>query len=128
MHPRRVTFIILATLGLLLAVLHGAAEYYSLYWYFWWFDIVVHFVGGATLGLAALWFLRFELPHLARTRVSLVALAVVAALVFGILWEVFEFATGTSGALHFWPDTLLDLLMDLVGAVAAYFAFIRYVR
>ena len=126
MHQRRAVFLALASLGFLLAALHGAAEYFSLYWYLWWFDIVVHFVGGATLGLALLWFVTFELPS--RIHVPRVATAIMVTLTFGVVWEVFEYATGTSGAVHYWSDTLLDLLMDLIGSAAACFAFARYVR
>ena len=37
--------------ALAFAVTHLVATAGSLYWYYWWFDIVMHFWGGLLLGL-----------------------------------------------------------------------------
>lgn len=125
MQRRRAAFVACVLIGLLVAALHGMAQYYSLYWYLGWFDIPVHFLGGVLMGSAALWVTTFETTRLRDRRLWL-ALAFTFAV--GALWEVFEYVTGTSAALHYWSDTLLDLCMDLLGALVACAVFSRYVR
>ena len=77
------------------------------------FDEIVHaftaFAGMAAAGGMVL------KPHL-QPRSGLFWRAAAIALVIGLAWEAFEWAVGIIGDLR---DTSIDLLMDVVGAVAA---------
>lgn len=81
-----------------------------LYWRYEWFDLLMHFLGGLTIGCLTVAFLmRF------RPIVFLVVLVGVA-----IGWEVFEALIGTPREANYFFDTSLDLLMDACGASVAY--------
>jgi VanZ family protein len=121
-----------AVLSLILLVgFHALALKLYLYWSLWWFDIVMHFLGGLTVSL----FL-----HLLYTRrkskdkasfTTIILLSLAAAFLVGLFWEVVEFKsdlTFTTG-ITYGEDTLLDVIMDLVGAfvggVYVYFVVLR---
>src|SRR3989344_5622067 len=57
MHTR--FFYIVFSLLLIVAMLHSAAIYFSLYWIYRWFDMPMHFLGGLLVGLSSLWLLFF---------------------------------------------------------------------
>lgn len=96
-------------MSFLLAVGHHFAYEYFWYWRYWWFDIVMHFGGGAFVALAA---------YLAGMRrpTTIVGLA----LVVGVVWEVFEYMIGYTYYPSLIADTALDLLDDVLGGVAIY--------
>lgn len=96
--------------AVLLALLERLAVADFLYWRYVWFDTVMHFIGGLAIGT----FLAAMLP---RFRPWLYMLGVAA---FAVGWEVFESAIGTPHAKNFFFDTSVDLLMDALGAIAAY--------
>lgn len=105
----------LFTLLFLLAGTVNAAGYiYTLWKQPYVFDEGVHafttFTGCAAIG----WYL-LSRTHLSRPA-RLVALVAGVGLLLGVAWELFEWAIGIVGD---WGDTLLDLAMDMVGAVAA---------
>lgn len=103
----------------LVAALHFAALEWYLYWRFFWYDALSHFVGGVCIALGASWILsrigiRGNITHY-----------VFAALCIGIVWEIFEFMTHfpQSTWMNYPLDTLKDLVMDcLGGAVGGYIA------
>src|SRR3989344_8299829 len=115
---------IVALLALALAAIHALAQEYSLYWSLDWFDIPVHFLGGVVVGGAFVWFFTFEFPRMPHRLLAVIALS----LIIVVTWEVFEYTTGTYGALHCWTDTGLDLAMDDLGVALAYASFRLYVR
>lgn len=99
-----ILFLMLATA---FALMHTVAIVASLYWYYWWFDILMHFWGGAliALGVHALATCKrctFE-PDL---KILLVALFVIT-----ISWEVFERAAGLYDHATYIFDTTKDLLL-----------------
>jgi hypothetical protein len=117
-----------------IAFMHIAAEQLYLYWTYRWLDIPMHFLGGAWVGLAALW-LWYYSGHLRRkegpaTRPLLVALG--GGLAFGLVWEVYEFLIWMFGGaglpLNYVSDSLLDLVMDASGAVFAFGIYMRLVK
>jgi hypothetical protein len=94
---------------LLLAGQLTALDQY-LYWRFWWFDILMHALGGAVFGAIAL---AVGIRHPSRYWLFL------GAVVVG--WEVFEYVNGISTAQpNFAFDTGLDIVLGLVGAAIAY--------
>ncbi len=78
------------------------------------FDELVHFytsfAGIAAIGRLALG--KEWLPRPASRPAALLAIG----LVLGVVWEAFEYMIGIIGGRH---DTLMDLAMDLAGAIVA---------
>jgi hypothetical protein len=124
MHKQHVLlslFVAVAVVG----VLHHFAIAHFWYWTLWWFDVVMHILGGVALGLAALWFLllfRF-LERCSPRQVFALTLAVV--LVVGIGWEAFEFFAQLFVQGHFFPDTFHDIAADVAGGLIAYAYYYR---
>jgi uncharacterized membrane protein YoaK (UPF0700 family) len=102
----------------MLAMLHIVGIQLFLYWHFWWFDILIHGFGGAivALGFFALRDLKL-FPNRSVTLIRILALTFVIALV----WEAFEYLAGVPVETTFVTDTITDLLMGIVGAVAGFF-------
>jgi len=115
-------------LTLIILVSHGLGSLFSLYEAISWFDMVMHALGGAWLAAVSTFLLARRFPKLLegrprRSRIAAVALLVLAG---GALWELYELAfaawtTATYGDLGFyqpWIDTVSDLVLDVLGAVA----------
>ena len=104
-----ILFFTLVVAGVLAVMQQYALEYY-LYWVYWWFDIVMHAIGGLVIGL-----LVYAAGY--RTLLKLV----MTVILIGLVWEVFEYAIGVmtyEDDVLF--DTILDLIMDTIGALGAY--------
>ena len=112
------TIFFLITLSVL-AVIHYIALQFFLYWKFWWFDIIMHGLGGAAiaLGIYTLYDLRFGLPERLRNLIPILLFTMVIAL----LWEIFEIYIGIPIEDNYEVDTIVDLLMALVGATIGFF-------
>ena len=107
-----------------LAGLHFLALTFYFYWQLWWFDILMHFLGGVVVGLGALWALLglSVVRDFAPTPLQKMFLAVITAgLVVGISWELYELYFRLFDAHYYAADTSLDVVMDLTGATVAYF-------
>ncbi len=92
-----------------------------LYWYssIWWFDMPMHFLGGAFLALAYLYIfspVKFSIWKL-----------LLAVLLVGVGWEVFEIAVDEAVAKNGIAllDILSDLCFDLVGGAAASLYYLK---
>ena len=129
------------------AVLHSIAEAKGLYFTIWWFDILTHFGGGATVGFGSLWFgcriglfppagvsettmwgirIIYEkgIPSWATCCVMLVGISI-----FAPVWELWEVIMRESFGLtwvgmpyptEYVPDTLSDLMTGFSGAIIAW--------
>lgn len=105
-----VTLIITGGIALTMAVVQQYALQYYWYWTYWWLDIAMHVAGGVVLGLLVAIYgsQRF-------------VLVLGGVLIIGIAWEVFEFVLGLSVTEpNFVSDTVVDLVMDLLGGSLAY--------
>lgn len=98
-------------------VLAGALTYLQhialanlLYWYYPWFDTMMHFLGGLTVAV-------FGIALLKKKR-ALVFLCGMIAIAVG--WELFELGINAQREENFAFDTSLDLLMDALGMSIAY--------
>jgi uncharacterized membrane protein YjdF len=103
--------------AVLTAVLYwfGLDKFY--FWYYPWFDIPLHIVGGLTIGFwgASLAWRRRYSPYQAFFFILLLAIAI------GSIWELFEYTSGlTGGEPGYWFDTLKDMSDDSIGAVVAW--------
>ncbi len=102
-------------------VLHDVATEYFFYWRFWWYDIMMHFLGGAVVGGLAAWLVIRLMPHISTRR--LLGIVLSAVIVVGVGWEVFEYIVGIyANEQSTIGDTTLDIIMDTVGAFCAYAA------
>ncbi len=115
---------ILALLVCAIAVLHIAAIVFSLYWTFWWYDMPLHLLGGIFIGLFVLW-LRFFSGYFGAPGIPsgarVFCFVVIATLVIGIGWEVFEYLWGHTWSVEgYWLDTSTDVAFDLVGGLIAF--------
>ncbi len=113
----------LSALIVLIAVLHVTAMNYNLYFFLWWFDLVMHFLGGLWCSFFTLFYISsFEMKrsiNWPRARVYLAA--VFATLLVGVAWEIYEYVFGFTFTTKssYQLDTALDLVMDTTGAVVA---------
>jgi hypothetical protein len=98
------------------ASVHNFAIATSLYWYYSWFDIPMHLVGGAlvVLGVYAL----CSLKHIP-LKPSLVLIFGTLSLIM-ISWEVFEWSAGLFNPPTFVFDVSKDLFFGLIGGLLAY--------
>mgnify|MGYP000438521745 CR=1 FL=1 len=115
----------LAFFAVLTAVLHYFALVNFLYWNVDWFDILMHFLGGVTMALLALFvfFTSDYISNFAKLRSDkLVVLFVVLSFtaVIGLGWELWEIFYGMSSILEDRFDTILDLIMDMLGALVVF--------
>ena len=110
MNATRLLFA-MAFAAALVGVLHLCALQFFLYWRFFWFDILVHSMGGVFIALAVAW-LSTRSGH----SVS-VALCVSVAFALGIAWEIFEYDFNIPQTLWVsYPfDTAKDIVMDTFG-------------
>jgi predicted dehydrogenase len=119
-HPLVVSFLLI---GVCFAGVHHVAMVANLYWYYWWFDIVMHFWGGLLIGLGVHALATFSWLRL---RPSWSVMLVTLALITG-LWELFESWAG----LHeqdfgmFMLDTIQDVVFGFAGGLLAH-ALLRY--
>jgi hypothetical protein len=120
----------LVSVALLVATLHYLALSMSLYWTVEWFDILMHFLGGATMAFLSLYifFTSNFLPSISKLkdhRMAVFLIVVFFTLVVGSLWELWEIFFGMSDVMKDKLDTIIDLIMDTLGAVCVYYYAIR---
>lgn len=96
----------------ILALLQHYALANLLYWYYPWFDTMMHFLGG--LAVAS-----FGVALLAKRR-AFIFLGAMFGIAVG--WELFELFINAEREANFAFDTSLDLLMDALGMIVTYFA------
>lgn len=116
MSDRQILFLQLYIIAAV-AVFHLVGTALYLYWMFWWYDILVHFFASIWVALAAVWIAR----HLGVSRTWLWSLC--AVLLVSIGWELFEYVIKETGGHGFALDTLIDVIMNLLGGtVGTYIA------
>lgn len=121
-YPLLLEFLIV---GVVVAVAHYWASRAGLYYALASTDIVMHFLGGLWVGLAAiLFFFTSGFARLPRRDARVVAVVTVAsAMAVGLGWEVHELWTGLADPVLDRVDTSIDLVMDFLGAIAAFWYF-----
>lgn len=129
-HP--ITWFIFILLWFIVIV-NGLALYFSWYWHLLWLDIPMHFFGGLLVGLTALWVAyisqKIKISDNYRTPNKVILIAFIATVVIGSLWEVFEFSVDTILVIaptYDIPDTMSDIVFDIIGALVASVIFINW--
>ena len=105
--------------GMIISILHQIALSWYLYWTTDWFDIIMHFLGGFLMALLVL-LIVVRLNLISQNKIINFILIVGGALFIGLAWELFELFTNMTDIATDKGDTILDLVMDTVGAVSAY--------
>lgn len=127
-------FLKLAVILYIIAALNFLADYFHLYYILWWFDILMHFLGGFWVGGMVLWFyffnIRINKKFSVSNRTGKLLLYFAAVLAVSVVWELFEFSLDTFvvSRTNDIMDTLSDLFMDALGAgsMLAYFFYGKY--
>ncbi len=90
------------------------------YWYYsiFWFDMVIHFLGGFWVALFFIWFLQLKDTFSPSAKQILLYVFAVA-----VLWEIFQyFVNNVMGLTPFRPlNTFSDICFGVAGGLAAYF-------
>jgi hypothetical protein len=123
-------FLEMLLLFAIVVVLDGLARVYHLYWSVYEFDSSVHFVAGAALALFFSWFYFFSefFDSKKRSLKKFLLIAILGAMFVGVSWEAYEiiFKQTMVSKLDYPYDTTMDLLMDLLGAIAGcFYAYIK---
>ena len=108
------TLILLFTVSVLDFV--GQILYFS--WTLWWFDVILHFLSGACVGMATILAWNYFFMPQEISKLKMILIAFVGALTVGLLWEVYELyigATFFSDGVVYIRDTFSDLIMDVCG-------------
>ena len=111
--------------ALLVALIHSLAIERYWYWLYPWMDVLTHYLGGFFVALSILWFtfLSGFQKLLSEDTIRVLCTALLAGLLIGVLWEVFEFSTGMFTLENWYPDTLFDIMFDCIGAMTAALLF-----
>ncbi len=90
----------------------------------WWFDILLHLLGGFWSVLALAWFFSFFGIRLSFWQLFACGLAV------GLAWEAFEYAfdIGGSNFMSYQADTAKDLIDDCLGGSLGAYLALRLLR
>lgn len=98
------------------ATIHTLAVATSLYWYYSWFDIIMHFWGGilTVLGVYAL----CSLKHIPLKPTTVIIFSTLFIIM--ISWEVFERSVGLYNPSTYVFDVSKDLIVGLLGGLLGY--------
>lgn len=121
MIDRKKLFIRIALAVSFIFIANSMAFYFHWYSSLWWFDMVMHFFGGAWLGLLFLWLFRAK-----QISNSVFLKVILSVLVVSLLWEVYEIVINDQIAKNTfdYQDSVSDLFFDLSGSFTALFYFI----
>jgi fructose-specific phosphotransferase system IIC component len=106
--------------AVLTAVLHYYALQLFLYWTVGWFDILMHILGGLLIGLIAISFIkRIHAPEYVLHKNVIIIFTLFSVLVVALTWELWEIFVGFTNVLDDQGDTILDVIMGLIGGAGA---------
>jgi hypothetical protein len=120
MTRKRLIFFLL--LSVAFATTHYFAVLASLYWYYSWFDIVMHFWGGGLIALGVHSLSTFSFVH---CRPDYKIILGVLILITGT-WEIFEWFVGLYEPATYLLDTAKDVIVGFSGGLLAHTILRRY--
>lgn len=99
----------------------------------WWWDIMLHFLGGVWLAMSGFWFVYLsDKFNIKRSVKNFFIATLVPVLVIGLGWEVFEYVNGITFVLpgeRYEIDTIGDVFVDLAGGMLVYLYYrLKYWR
>lgn len=109
---------------ILLGALHQVGSTFYLYWDIEWFDIMMHFLGGLSIGFLFVW-VWYGSDMLGRRTMPARYAAILSTIAFVLLvsvaWEIFEYVfdiANPSGG-NYSVDTFEDFVADTLGGLIA---------
>lgn len=114
-------FVLLAIVG----VVNAIAVHFFLYWKISRLDSFVHFTAGAVVSSAFLWLYFYSGLFKASRRGiwNFILVSLLAIIFVGVAWETYELGIGDTSVTDpgYLSDTIMDLTMDLLGALGICF-------
>lgn len=104
------------------AAVHLFAMKTSMYWYYPWFDIVMHFWGGVLLALGVHSFSSFSRIYIKPS----LPVVLIVVLMAATTWEIFERLAGLYDPATYVFDTAKDLIIGLSGGLLAHLLIRKY--
>jgi hypothetical protein len=123
-HMNTRLVLIFLVLAVAFAATHWFAVQATLYWYYWWFDILMHFWGGMMVALGVHMLCSFSFVP---CRPTWLVMLLVLLLVTGV-WEVFEWSVGLFDPISHFRDTSTDIVVGFSGGILAHLGLRRYRR
>ena len=121
-----ISLVLVITLG----ALHFIALHFYFYWTTWWFDNLMHFLGGFSLGFFSLYI--FYESGLFGDKISfskVVFMSFVFVMMVGGAYEVFEYVNNiTQSTEKYSLDIIHDLLSDALGVILALLIVKRFLK
>jgi Na+/H+-dicarboxylate symporter len=117
------TFTLVLSFGMVF--LYLSALKYHLFYTHRWIDIPMHFLGGLVIASLSYFISNAATANddKAFPTNALVISILLSVFLVGIIWEVYEVIFKLNEELHYWRDTIADMVMDMLGAgVVAYYA------
>jgi len=113
----------------ILVFFHSVGSYYSWYWVYPRFDIIVHIFSGLWVALVLLWLASQlgQINSLKEYKLRSFLIAFISAILIGVIWELVEnFSQSTfTQAGGYRLDTAFDIFNDGLGGILAYLYFIK---
>lgn len=111
-------------------------EVHGFYVKFWWWDSVLHFGSGIVLGIIGfgMMYLLHKTGRIIAKPIFIAFIALCFAIAMGAIWEIYEFAMDTLLGTNMQRletgvfDTMVDLIIDSIGAFIASIAGYFYLR
>jgi len=105
---------------LFIFVANYLANKFYLYSSIWYFDMIMHFLGGLWLGLLVIWFLYSEITS-SGFSLKLILKILLGVFLIGVFWEIFEIIFNNIIAQSPFNtlDTISDIFFDLAGGTFA---------
>ncbi|MDD4803574.1 MAG: hypothetical protein PHN69_00115 [Candidatus Pacebacteria bacterium] len=120
-----ISFIVLV----LIAVFNYLGMKFNLYWFYRWYDIPMHMLGGFWVTLFSLSIYNHfsKIFPVISYYVKFLYVMLFILLAVAISWEVFELAGGITFVddRGYWIDTFADILNAYIGGAVVYFLFIK---
>lgn len=107
------------------AGLHIIGSRFYFYWDLWWYDIVLHLLGGMWIAATGFW-MYYQSGWWREPKVSVINFFLctfLCAFIVGIIWEILEYKMGLTFSLpgvDYQVDTAGDIGMDIVGGLLVY--------
>lgn len=108
---------------ILVYILHIIGFTYAFYTTVWWYDVMMHILGGIGIALSLFWF--FKTLNKDIEDRGIYFRVVIFTVVAGLMWEGIEtyyrIAGAPVGTIAYYVDTIKDLIDDTLGAFIALF-------
>lgn len=116
-----------AALAVLIGYLQVISIERDLYWTIWWMDVLLHFLAGLFIAYATFLF-DFSIHGWREVGAGDLKRLFLVILFVGVGWEIFEYLNKIIEPKNYWQDTFTDIIMDFLGAAAAYFFLVKTLK